>query len=268
MIAWWQIQGAGGRAQDGGRGRRPFVSVFRPTLLPSSQSYLLACLDLAITLPSPSASAAGATPTASVSEVAAWRPPARVTATTAGAPTPGAALLVAGTADGSLCRLRLRVPTAPGASVADAELDDSGGTDHDGAGLVPWRAAAHAGAVTAVSLDASSSRLVSGGADGALCVTDVSAGRGAGPASPPILPPCPSVTIVDAAWRTAADVATLAAGGGRVRVGRPRFFFLPFRARAPPPPPRPTPAPAWPSPPPSPTPWWWGRAEGGSTCWM
>ena len=89
--------------------------------------------------------------------------------------------------------------------------------------------------MTCVSLDTSASRLASGGADGALCVTEVAAGRGAGPATSPIVPPCPSVAIVDAAWRSAADVATLAAGGS-VCVWDVRTSSSTPSARAPPPP--------------------------------
>jgi hypothetical protein len=90
----------------------------------------------------------------------------------------GEVLLVAAGADGSLARLRLGVPTMPGAQPAAVSLAAG---DFDGGELAPWLPAAHAGAATAVDVSAEAGLVASAGADGSVAVNAPDAGEAAAP---------------------------------------------------------------------------------------
>jgi hypothetical protein len=168
-----------------------------------------------------------------LTEAASFRPPARVAALAA-APTPAGALVVAACVDGSLCRIRLGLPTRPGAGLADVTLASSGGADFDGPDLHPWRPAAHSGAATCVDIDPGTLRVVSGGADGAVVVTPADAPRGAGDGATALAPARVSASVSSVRWAGPHSVAVADAAGG-VSLWDERAGGASAAVRAPPP---------------------------------
>ncbi|KAL4420300.1 hypothetical protein ABPG77_001390 [Micractinium sp. CCAP 211/92] len=83
----------------------------------------------------------------------------------------GALALLAASSDGAVSRLRMQVPTQPGARPEDIQLR---GEDFDGALLLPWLDA-HTAAVTALAANSERRELLSAAADGSLAVTALEA---------------------------------------------------------------------------------------------
>ena len=73
------------------------------------------------------------------------------------------------TADGSLARLRLQIPTIPGSQPESIQLREE---DFDNDYLVSWCPSIHHGSATAIDMD-SKGNILSAGADGRLCLTQV-----------------------------------------------------------------------------------------------
>ncbi|KAL4428539.1 hypothetical protein ABPG75_002628 [Micractinium tetrahymenae] len=83
----------------------------------------------------------------------------------------GALALLAASSDGTVSRLRMQVPTQPGARPEDIQLR---GEDFDGALLQPWLDA-HTAAVTALAASPERRELLSAAADGSLALTPLDA---------------------------------------------------------------------------------------------
>lgn len=156
-------------------------------------------------------------------ELAAWVPPAAVTCTAA-AQIPSSSssanttttLLVAGCADGSLCRLRVSFPRTPGATIAETKLNED---DFEVVDLVPWRERLHSGAITSVAVpssgsgggepSSSSAAVATSGSDGSIVLTPLDSSS-----SRVVVPARPAASISQIAWASSSSEAGLLAACG------------------------------------------------------